>query len=179
MDNPRPEKIAVVDEVKAKLQAADAALITEYRGLSVKALHQLRTELRRNGGEYKVYKNTLVRLAARDAGIEGPEELLTGPTGVAFVTGDAAAVAKSLRDFAKLNPLLVIKGGVLGGTILSAKDVETLAELPPRDVVLSQIAGLFQAPVQQLAGLLEAVPRTFAYGIGALIDSQGGEQAAA
>jgi large subunit ribosomal protein L10 len=179
MENPRPEKVAVVAEVTEKLAGAEAALLTEYRGMSVKAMSELRRALRPAGGEYKVYKNTLVRFAARNAGIEGADDLLTGPVAIAFVRGDVAAAAKALRDYARTNQNLLLKGGVLAGKVISASDVHVLADLPPREVMLSQIAGLFQAPLSQMASLLEAVPRTFAYGIQALIDKQGGEQAAA
>ena len=120
MENPRPEKVAVVDEVRERLDSQPALpLLTEYRGLDVTAISDLRRALRPAGGEYKIYKNTLVRFAARDLGLE-LEELLTGPTAIAFVTerptaaGDAVDVAKALRDFAKTNPNLVVKGGVLG-----------------------------------------------------------------
>ncbi len=179
MENQRPEKVAVVAEVRERLEAADAALLTEYRGLNVKAMSTLRRALRPAGGEYKVYKNTLVRFAARDLGVEGADELFTGPTAIVFVNGDVAGAAKALRDFARANPLLVIRGGVLGGKAITAPDVDALADLPPREVVLSQIAGLLEAPLANVASLLEAVPRTFAYGIQALIDKQGGEPAAA
>jgi len=181
MENPRPEKVAVVDEVRERLDAAQAALLTEYRGLSVKAMSQLRRQLKPAGAEYKVFKNTLVRRAATDLGVEGADALFTGPTAIAFVSGDVAASAKALREFAAGNPQLVIRGGVLGGKVISAADVDALADLPPRDVLLSQIAGLFAAPLSQMASLLEAVPRTFAYGIQALIDDKGGapESAAA
>jgi large subunit ribosomal protein L10 len=179
MENPRPEKVAVVAEVTEKISAADAALLTEYRGMSVKAMSELRRALKPVGGEYKVYKNTLVRFAARNAGVDGADDMLTGPIAVAFVQGDVAGAAKALRDYAKTNQALVIKGGVLAGKVISAEDVTALADLPPREVVLSQIAGLFEAPLSQMASLLEAVPRTFAYGIQALIDKNGGEPAAA
>ncbi len=172
MENPRQEKVAVVAEIREKLNAADAAIITEYRGMSVAALAQLRRTLRQSGAEYKVYKNTLARFAAREAGIDGLEPLLVGPTGITFVNGDVAAAAKALRDAAKLNPLLVIKGGSLGANTLSAKDIEALADLPPRDVLLAQIAGAFQAPLVKTAGLLQALPRNFAYGLKALIDQK-------
>ena len=118
MENPRPEKVAVVDEVRAKLEAADAAVLTEYRGLNVSATAELRSALRDAGGEYKIYKNTLVRFAARDLGLE-IDDLLTGPTAIAFVDGDPVNVAKALRDFAKTNPALVIKGGLLGDQLVS------------------------------------------------------------
>ena len=176
MENPRPEKVATVAEVRGKLEAADAALVTEYRGMTMKSLSELRRQLRTSGGEYKVYKNTLVRFAARAAGVDGADELLAGPNAIAFVQGDVAGAAKALRDYAKINPNLIVKGGLLGGKVISAKDVEVLADLPPRDVVLSQLAGLFEAPLSQMASLIEAVPRGFAYGIQALIDKHGGTE---
>lgn len=172
MENPRQEKVAVVAEIREKLAACDAAIITEYRGMSVAALAQLRRTLRQSGAEYKVYKNTLARFAAREAGIEALEALLIGPTGITFVSGDVAAAAKALRDASKANPLLIIKGGSLGKNALSAKDIEALADLPPRDVLLAQIAGAFQAPLVKTASLLQALPRNFAYGLKALIEKQ-------
>jgi large subunit ribosomal protein L10 len=172
MENPRPEKVAVVDEVRAKLEESNAAVLTEYRGLNVSATADLRRALRDAGGEYKIYKNTLVRIAARELGLE-LDDLLTGPTAIAFVTGDAVGVAKALQDFAKTNPALVVKGGLLGDQILSDADVKALADLEPREVLLAKFAGLLAAPLQQFAGLLEALPRNFAYGLQALID-QGG-----
>jgi large subunit ribosomal protein L10 len=171
MENPRPEKVAVVNEVRELLANADAAVLTEYRGLSMKALSELRRQLRSQGGEYRVFKNTLVRIATNEAGVAA-DDMLTGPTAIAFVKGDTAAVAKTLREYAKTNPALVIKGGVLGARVLSAAEVEALADLPSREVLLSQIAGLFEAPAAQFASLLEAVPRSFAYGVQALIDKQ-------
>jgi large subunit ribosomal protein L10 len=179
MENPRPEKVAVVDEVREKLAEADAALLTEYRGLTVKQLAELRRQLRPAGAEYKVYKNTLVRFAAREVVDDQLDPLLTGPTAITFVRGDAAAVAKLLRDYARGHQALVVKGGLLGDKVVSAKDVEALADLPPRDVLLAQIAGAFQAPMVKLAGLLQALPRNFAYGLAALIDQRGGPEAPA
>ena len=180
MENPRPEKVAVVDEVKERLDSTSATLLTEYRGLDVAAISELRRALRAAGGEYKIYKNTLVRFAARDLGLE-LEELLIGPTALAFITerpdgtpGDAVDVAKALRDFAKTNPALVVKGGVLGTKPLSADEARALAEVEPREVLLAKLAGALAAPMVQFAGLLEALPRNFAYGLKALIDQQGG-----
>ena len=172
MENPRPEKVAVVDEVRAKLEESSAAVLTEYRGLNVSATADLRRALRDAGGEYKIYKNTLVRIAAREMGLE-LDDLLTGPTAIAFVTGDAVGVAKALQDFAKTNPALVVKGGLLGDQVISDADVKALADLEPREVLLAKFAGLLAAPLQQMANLLEALPRNFAYGLKALID-QGG-----
>lgn len=172
MENPRPEKVAVVDEVRQRFDNADAAILTEYRGLTVKDIAGLRRTLRQSGGEYKIYKNTLVRFAAADLGLE-IDDMLTGPTAIAFIDGDAVSVAKALRDFARTNPNLVVKGGLLGNKLLSAKDASALAEIPPREVLLARIAGGLAAPMVQFAGLLQALPRNFAYGLKALIDMGG------
>lgn len=180
MENPRPEKVAVVDDVRARFESTSAALLTEYRGLDVAAISELRRALRAAGGEYKIYKNNLVRFAARDLGLE-LDELLIGPTAIAFITerpdgtpGDAVDVAKALRDFARTNPSLVVKGGVLGTQPLTADAARALADVEPREVLLARFAGALAAPMVQLAGLLEALPRNFAYGLAALIDKQGG-----
>lgn len=176
MDNPRPEKVAVVDEVRERFSSSDAALLTEYRGIDVSEMQALRRSLREAGGDYKIYKNTLVRFAVRDLGLE-IEDLLVGPTAIAFVPseggGDPVTVAKALRDFARSNPHLVVKGGVLGESILSEAEARALADIAPREELLAKLAGLMAAPMQQFAGLLQAVPRDFAYGLRALIE-QGG-----
>jgi large subunit ribosomal protein L10 len=171
-DNPRAEKVAVVDEITAKFQAADAVFVTEYRGLKVSQLAGLRRALRPSGAEYKVYKNTLARFGAERAGLDNLTELLVGPSGIAFANGDIAATAKALRDAAKANPLLIIKGGSMGSTPLSAKDVEALADLPSREALLAMFAGALQAPLVKTAGLLQALPRNMAYGLKALIDQK-------
>ena len=166
MENPRPEKVATVAEIVEKLRSADAAILTEYRGMTVPAMAEIRRQLRASGGEWKVYKNTLARLAAREVGSESLVGELVGPTAIAFVKGDVAAAAKVLREASKTNPLLVLKGGVMGDKVLSAKDVEVLADLPSRETLLAMFAGL-----------LTALPRNFAYGLKALIDQK--ESAAA
>ena len=177
MTVPRPEKAAVVAEVRDRLAASDAALLTEYRGLNVPQMAELRRSLRAAGGEYTIYKNTMVRLAVADLGID-VAHLLTGPTAIAFVgegdegSGDAAAVAKALRDFTRTNRALVLKGGVLGTKVLGPEDLVALADLPSRDVLLAHLAGGLQAPLVKLAGLLQALPRNFAYGLKALIDTR-------
>jgi large subunit ribosomal protein L10 len=177
MDNPRAEKVAVVTEVRERFDRAGAAILTEYRGLSVKEIATLRRSLSAVGSEYKVYKNTLVRFAAHDLGLSDLDALLTGPTAIAFVNpavdgrgGDAAEVAKALRDYARGNPKLVVKGGVLGNRVMSAEDTNALADLPSREVLLARFAGALAAPLQQFAGLLQALPRNFAYGLKALIE---------
>lgn len=176
---PRPEKVAIVAEVRERLEQSSSVLVTEYRGLSVKAMADLRRTLRPAGGTYKVYKNTLVRRAANEAGLDLDEHLV-GPTALAFTgtmpdgsPGDVVSVAKVLKEFARSNPALVVKGGLLEGTTLNADEVRRLADIEPREVLLAKLAGLMAAPMTQFAGLLQAVPRSFAYGLKALID-QGG-----
>jgi large subunit ribosomal protein L10 len=172
MDGPRPEKVAVVEEVRERLGSANAAVLTEYRGLSVADLAELRRSLSAAGGEYKVFKNTLVRRAVSGGPHEGIAQWLQGPTAIAFVSGEITAVAKTLRDYSRGNPNLVLKGGILGEGLLSASDIAALADLPSRDVMLARLAGLFAAPLQQFAGLLQALPRNLAYGLSALLDQQ-------
>ena len=176
---PRAEKVAVVEEVRTRLSAASAAILTEYRGLKVAELEVLRRSLREAGGEYKIYKNTLVRFATRELGLDGVEGLLEGPTAIAFADADVPAVAKALRDFSRTNPLLVVKGGVMGTSVLTAQDATALADIPSRDVLLARLAGLMAAPLQQFASLLQALPRNLAYGLQALIDQRGGAPAEA
>jgi large subunit ribosomal protein L10 len=168
----RPEKVAVVDEIRRKLADADAAVLTEYRGLRVAELAELRGALRPAGGEFKVFKNTLARRAAEAAGLESLLPLLEGPTAITFVTGDAVVAAKALRDFAKTNATLVIKGGLLGPRVLEPRDVEALADVPPREVLLARLAGGFQAPLTKAAGLFQAFTRNFAYGLKAYVDQR-------
>ena len=177
----RPEKVAVVEEIRTKLGDADAAILTEYRGLTVTELASLRGALRPAATEYKVFKNTLARRAAEEAGLTELAELLQGPTAIAFVRGDAVAAAKALRDFGRTSPALVVKGGLLGPRVLTPRDIEALADIEPREVLLARLAGGFQAPLTKAAGLFQAFTRNFAYGVKALIDQRvaGGEEAPA
>ncbi|MGO9911570.1 MAG: 50S ribosomal protein L10 [Acidimicrobiales bacterium] len=172
MAGPRAEKVAVVEEVKDHLERADAAILTEYRGLKVSDLATLRRALRSAGAEYKIYKNTLVRRATAATGNSGVDSMLEGPTAIAFVDADVAAVAKVLRDFARTNPALVVKGSLVSGSVLDARSTALLADLPSRDTLLSMIAGALAAPMQQFASLLKALPQNFAYGISAVIDQK-------
>jgi large subunit ribosomal protein L10 len=175
-------KAAVIDEIKERLGAADAAVLTEYRGLSVTDLADLRASLRQASTDYKVFKNTLARRAATDAGFGELLDALVGPVAIAFVRkdgGDAVTAAKALRDFARANPNLVVKGGVLGQRTLTTSDVEALADVPPREQLLALLAGGFQAPLTKAAGLFQAFTRNFAYGVKALIDQKAGDDGAA
>jgi large subunit ribosomal protein L10 len=171
---PRSEKVAVVEEIRTKLAEADAAVLTEYRGLTVPELAELRASLRGSGTEYKIFKNTLARLAVAEAGLDDVASLFEGPVAIAFVRGDAAGAAKALRDFGRTNHALVVKGGILGPRIITPVEIEALAELPSRDVLLAQVAGVFQAPLVKAAGLFQAFTRNFAYGVKALMDQRGG-----
>jgi large subunit ribosomal protein L10 len=166
-ETPNPEKISAVAEITEHFTNSSAAVITEYRGLSVKQV----TELRRALGAdttYAVVKNTLTKRAAADAGVAIDDSLLVGPTAIAFVAGDPVKAAKGLRDFAKTNPLLVIKGGVMDGKTLSTSEITKIADLESREVLLSMLAGamkalptraagLFQAPLSQMARLAKAL----------------------
>jgi large subunit ribosomal protein L10 len=174
MESPRPEKVAVVDEVRTRLEEASATVVTEYRGLTVADLAELRKSLSAAGSEYKVFKNTLVRRAVDGGPHALLGELLVGPTAIAFVHGDVGAVAKALRDFSRGNNRLVVKGGMLDGALLTPAQLGELADLPSREVLLARVAGAFQAPLAQLASLLQALPRNLAYGLKALVDERGG-----
>jgi large subunit ribosomal protein L10 len=163
----RPDKAAAVAELTESFRESSAAVLTEYRGLTVAQLKELRRSLAGNA-TYAVVKNTLTKIAARDAGIETLEPLLEGPSAVAFVTGDPVVVAKGLRDFAKVHPLLVVKGGVLDGRPLSADEVRKLADLESREVLLAKLAGGLNAPAQKLVSVLAAPLSQFARLLGAL-----------
>lgn len=171
---PRPEKVAAVDEIREKLTTSHAAVLTEYRGLSVSDLAELRATLRASGTTYKVYKNTLARRAVDGAEIDGGlRELLVGPTAFAFIDqGDVVAAAKALDDFSKSHQALVIKGALLDGRFISAEQVEELAGLPTREELLTKLAGAFQAPMRRAAGLFSALQRNTAYAVKALIDKR-------
>ncbi len=163
----RPDKAAKVAELTDKFSNSAAAVLTEYRGLTVKDLKELRRSLGENA-TYAVAKNTLTTIAAKEAGIEGIEDALTGPTAIAFVTGDIAAATKGLRDFAKANPSLAIKGGVLEGKFLDAKAVLKLADLESREVLLAKLAGAMQANLAKAAYMLAAPLAKGARVLGAL-----------
>jgi large subunit ribosomal protein L10 len=175
-------KAEVVDEIATRLQEADAAVLTEYRGLTVTDLADLRAALRPASTDYKIFKNTLARRAAEAAGLSEVAALLEGPVAIAFVRrdgGDPVTAAKALRDFARANPNLVVKGGLLGPRVLTTQDVDALAEVAPREELLAKLAGGFQAPLNKAAGLFQAFTRNFAYGLKAYIDSRPAEGAPA
>ena len=163
----RPDKAAAVAELTEEFRSSNAAVLTEYRGLTVAQLKELRRSLGADTS-YAVVKNTLTKIAAKDAGVAAFDDLLQGPSAIAFVKGDPVEAAKGLRDFAKAHPLLVIKGGVLDGKSLSPAEITKLADLESREVLLAKMAGalqasltnavsLFAAPLAQTARVIEAL----------------------
>lgn len=163
----KSDRQVAVEEITAQFRESNAAVLTEYRGLTVKQLKELRRALGADT-QYAVVKNTLTKRAADEAGIAGLGDLLAGPSAIAFIKGDAVEAAKGLRDFAKANPLLVIKGGVMDGKSLSAAEVTKLADLESREVLLAKMAGamkasltqavyLFAAPLSQTARVVDAL----------------------
>ena len=151
----RPDKAAAVAELSEKFTSSAGVVLTDYRGLSVKALRELRRSLGENA-TYAVSKNTLTTIAAREAGVDGIESQLVGPTAIAFIKGDPVAVAKGLRDFGRTNPSLIIKGGVLEGKVLTPDEVRRLADLESREVLLARVAGGMQGVLQQAISLVAA-----------------------
>ena len=163
----RPDKAAAVAELADEFRSSSAVVLTEYRGLTVKQLTELRRSLGGNAS-YAVVKNTLTKIAAREAGVSGLDDYLSGPSAIAFVKGDPVEAAKGLRDFAKANPVLVVKGGLLDGAPLTGEEITKLADLESREVLLAKLAGamkaslqnavsLFAAPLAQTARVVEAL----------------------
>jgi large subunit ribosomal protein L10 len=151
----RPDKVAAVAELSEKFTSSAGVVLTEYRGLSVKALGELRRSLGEDA-TYAVSKNTLTTIAARESGVDGIEAHLVGPTAIAFIKGDPVVVAKGLRDFGRTHPFLVIKGGVLDGKVMTPDEVRKLADLESRDVLLAKVAGSMQGILQQAISLIAA-----------------------
>jgi large subunit ribosomal protein L10 len=170
----RPDKVAAVGEIADEFRGASASVVTEYRGLSVAQLTALRRAL---GPDvtYRVAKNTLVKRAAQDAGVDGLDALLVGPTAIAFVTGEPVDAAKALRDFAKANQGLVIKGGFMDGNALSVDEVNRIADLESREVLLAKLAGAMKGNLSKAAGLFAAPASQVARLAQALADKRAAE----
>ncbi len=168
----RPEKVEAVKDIREGLEGAEAVFLTEYRGLSVQAIQDLRNALRGSGAEYKVVKMTLAKLAAGDAGIEGLDEYLGGPTALAFANSDPVATAKALKDFSKDHDVFVLKAGYLSGNILSPEEIAKLAEIEPREVLLAKIAGAAKAPLFSAAGMFASFTRDAASMFSQLLDKK-------
>jgi large subunit ribosomal protein L10 len=158
----RPEKVQAVEEIRRRFESAEAALLTEYRGLSVGEMADVRGSLGEAEAEFKVLKNTLTRIAVRSVGLDELVGMLEGPTAIAFCRGDAVAAAKALDDASRRWPVLVVKGGVLRGVVLDAEQARALASIEPREVQLARIAMLANSPMQQTHGALSALLRDLA-----------------
>jgi large subunit ribosomal protein L10 len=173
----RADKATAVAELTEHFRKAEATVLTEYRGLTVAQLTQLRRSLGQTA-TYSVAKNTLAKRAATDAGISGLDELFTGPTALTFVSGDVVEAAKGLREFAKANPALIIKGGVFEGRAISADEVKKLADLESREVLLAKLAGAMKANLSKAAAVLQAPLTKTARLAAALQDKKREEEAA-
>ena len=176
----RPEKVQAVADITKRVEEANAVFLTEYAGLSVKQQQELRRGLRAQDAEIKVVKMTLARRATEALDLDELHAMLSGPTALTFADGDAVAAAKVLRDFSKEHAALVIKGGLLAGELIAPERVSQLADIEPREVLLARIAGAFQAPMAQTAGLLGALLRNTASVVQQLIERReaAGETAA-
>jgi large subunit ribosomal protein L10 len=157
---PTPEKIAAVGELTGKLQRANLVVLTDYRGLTVRDLANLRRQLREAGVEYEVAKNTLLRLAAKNSGVEGADDLLTGPTAVAFCYDDIVAPAKTLTDFARTSRILNVRGAVLEGRLIGPEAVTRLATLPPVEQLHAEVVGAIGGPLAGFVGVLNGLLQT-------------------
>ena len=173
----RPDKAAAVAELTDQFRDSNAAVLTEYRGLTVAQLKQLRRALSGNA-TYAVVKNTLTSIAAKQAGVDVDDAHLAGPSAIAFVTGDPVEAAKGLRDFAKTNPQLIVKSGMLDGRAISADDVKALADLESREVLLSKVAGVLKATQSKAASLFQAPLSKTVRTVEALREKQAGSEAA-
>jgi large subunit ribosomal protein L10 len=166
------EKKLLVGEIKDKLGRAQSVIMADYRGMKVKEMTELRSALRKEGVEMKVVKNTLVKIAADENGVEGLDEYLVGSNIWAFSMEDAVAAAKVMKTFAKTHPSLVLKGGILDNKAFDAARVADLADLPPREVLLAQVAGLLQGPIVGLVNVLQGPIRKMGYALEAVRASQ-------
>lgn len=172
------EKAQKIDELTQKLRDSQGAVLLDYRGLNVSAITGLRRQLSDQEIEFLVAKNTLLRIAADRAGVAVDSELLTGPTAIAFGVRDPVAPAKLLTEFARRNRVVSVKGGILSGRSISVSEVDRVAELPSREVLLAQLAGVLQAPLAKFLGVLQAPAREVAGLAQALHDKQAGAETA-
>lgn len=171
----RPEKEGIVADVQAKFEKSKTVVLADYRGLNVEEVTDLRKKMREAGIEFKVIKNTMTSRAAKAANIEGLDAYLAGPTALAFSYDDHVVAAKILADFAKNHKNLELKAGVLDGKVIDFESVKALAELPSREILLTKLAGLFQAPMRGLVTVLSGPLRNFAYAVEAVRKQQAGE----
>lgn len=168
----KQSKEVLVAEFAEKLKVAKAAFLADYRGLNVEQANALRRKLQGAGVEYRVIKNTLLRLAAKDTAAACLDEYLIGPTAIALVNDDPVAPAKALVEFAKQNNIFELKAGMLDGKLLDVNDIKALAELPSREELLAKMLGSMSAPATNFVGVLAAVPRSFVQALAAIRDQK-------
>jgi len=171
---PTAQKAAQIQDLTDRLSRSQLTIIADYRGLSVAGLQDLRSRLRPVEAEFKVAKNTLTRIAAERAGIEGLTPQLEGPTAIMFAYGDPVAPAKAISDFVRTSRVLTVRAGVMNGQILSASDVEAISSLPPREELLGKLVGLLASPMSRTVGVLSGPSRSVAYLFNARLESLGG-----
>jgi large subunit ribosomal protein L10 len=176
---PTLQKARTIDELTDQLSRAKVAILTDYRGLKVSDLQGLRGTLRPMGAEFRIAKNTLTKIAAERIGITGLDPVLEGPLALALVYDDVVGASKALTDFARTSRILTVKGAVLEGQFISASDVEALATLPPREVLLGKFVGLLASPMARTVGVLSGPSRSIAYLLKARADALGGGEALA
>ena len=168
----RPEKVQAVTDIREGLENARAVFLTEYRGLSVQAVQELRGALREADADYRVVKMTLAKLAAGDAGIDGLDDYLAGPTALAFANSDPVAAAKALKEFSEDHDVFVLKAGYLAGNILTPEEISNLAEIEPREVLLAKFVGAAKAPLYAAAGMFASFNRNAASMFSQLLDKK-------
>ena len=176
---PTQEKADVIDELAERLSRAKLAILTDYRGLSVAGLQGLRTTLRPLNAEFRFAKNTLTRIAAEKAGIDGLTPMLDGPLALVLAYEDVVAPSKAISDFARTSRILTIKGGVLDNAIVTARNIEDLATLPSREELLGKLLGVLNSPIQGLVNVLSGPPRSFVQVLNAYAEKQGQDVASA
>ena len=176
---PTVKKSNEIDLLQDRFANAQMVILTDYRGLSVAQMQEFRGRLRPSEGEFRVSKNTLVRIAAARAGVEGLEEFLEGPTAVVFAMGDIAGAAKAVSAFAKSSRILQIKAGVMNNQVMTTADVEVSSSLPPREELLGKLVGMLASPMARTVGVLGGPSRSMAYLGNARMESMGGDEAAA
>lgn len=176
---PTLKKSAEIDLLQERFENANMVILADFRGLSVAQMQEFRGKLRASEGEFRVSKNTLVRIAAERAGVNGLEEFLEGPTAVVFAMGDIAGAAKAVSDFAKSSRILEVKAGSMDNEVMTAAEVEVISSLPPREELLGKLVGMLASPMARTVGVLSGPSRSMAYLVNARIGAVGDGEAAA
>lgn len=176
---PTPQKAVQIEELVDRLTRSQLTIITDYRGLTVEALHGFRAKIRPMEAEFRIAKNTLTRIAAEQVGIEGLEPQLEGPTAILFAYGDIVAPAKAVADFVRSSRILQVRAGILNGQVVTPADVEAISSLPPREELLGKLVGLLASPMTRTAGVLSGPSRSLVYLANARVEQLGGASAEA